>query len=179
MSAVPSRINVRNGRVRIHVNGTAPRPRPPVPRLRSGTHYVDVQKGRLLVGILSISSAATLVASAVWPQLILSVLLLVQLASAVCFCTLFIRVKDGHLLWQFGPGWIRGKVALTEVINVDVVTSRLAYGWGFQPTRWSWRFDRSRALAVVIHLRGGKRLRLGTSRAHELQRFLASHHAHL
>jgi hypothetical protein len=170
---------VRDHPVRIHVNGTTPERRIIARRSSSAAEYVDVQKGHLLIGVLAITSASTLIASVVWPYLILSLLLLAQLASAVCFWTLFIRVREGHLFWQFGPGWIRGKVALHDIIDSSVVTTRLAYGWGFEPRWWGWRFDRSKALALVIHLRGGKRLRLGTSRAWELQHFLRSRHAHL
>jgi hypothetical protein len=135
--------------------------------------YVDVQKGYPLVCVLAVTSLTTLGFSwIVGAHLLASLILFAQLAVMVCFCTLLIRVKDGCLTWQFGPGWIRGKVALSAVVTTHIVMSPFAYGWGFRRTGQGWCFDRKGAPAIEIHCRGGKRLRLGTSRAHELQHFL-------
>ena len=120
------------------------------PQVAAPTEYVDVQKGTLLVNILLVSSALTIVSTVVWPHIIETVALILQLATAVCFCTLFIRIKDGYLMWQFGPGWIRGKVALSEIVSSRVVRSRLAYGWGFLRGTREWSFDRKGALALEI-----------------------------
>lgn len=140
--------------------------------------YVDVQKGYPLVALLATTSLATL--GSTWmagPHLAATLILFPQLASMVCFCTLLIRVKDGGLTWRFGPGWIHGRIPLSEIVTTHIVMSPFAYGWGFRRTLSGWRFHHWGALAIVIHCRGGKRLRLGTSRAHELQQFLATHRA--
>lgn len=135
--------------------------------------YVDVQKGYLLVGVLALTSTLTLVFN--WisgPHIALTLFLILQLAAMVCFCTLFIRIKNGELTWQFGPGWIRGKVSLSDIRSSHIVTSPLAYGWGLQRSARGWSFRRSGALAVVLQCKGGVRVRLGTSRAHELHYFI-------
>ena len=142
------------------------------PQLAPPTEYADVQKRSLLVDALSLSSTLTLISTLIWPHIIGTLGLIAQLVAAVCFCTLFIRIKDGYLMWQFGPGWIRGKVALSEIESSRVVRSRLAYGWGFRRSKRGWGFNQSGTLALEIFYGGGKRLRLGTRRAYELQHMI-------
>lgn len=136
--------------------------------------YVDVQKGSALLDALSLSSTLTLISTVIWPNLIGTLALLGQLGTMVCFCTLFIRVKEGYLMWQFGPGWVRGKVALPEIETCRVVRRRLAYGWGSCRTQRGWAFNPAGALALEIVYGGGRRLRLGTPRAHELRHILVT-----
>lgn len=133
-----------------------------------------MQKSSLPLAVLSLSSTLTLVSTVIWPHLVGTLALLAQLVAMVCFCTLFIRVKDGYLRWQFGPGWIRGKIARSEIEHSRVIRSRLAYGWGFRRTERGWTFDPAGALTLEILYGGGKRLRLGTPRAHELHSFLVN-----
>lgn len=138
--------------------------------------YVDVQKGYLLVAVLALTSTSTLVFN--WisgPHIALTLLLILQLATMVCFCTLFIRIRNGELTWQFGPGWVRGKVALSDISSSHIVTSPLAYGWVLQRSERGWSFRWSGALAVELRCEGGVRVRLGTSRAHELHYFIEKH----
>ena len=135
--------------------------------------FFDFQNGLLLVGVLATSSLATL--GWIWiagPHIGKTLLLVLQLWAIVCFCTLLIRVKDGFLTWRFGPGWIRGQVALSDIVTTHIVLSPLAYGWGFRRTLRGWRFHHMGALAIEIQCQGGRRLRLGTSRAHQLQLFI-------
>ena len=153
----------------MHLNGrdSSRIPTPPA-------EFIDVQRGGPLITVLSISSALTIIATAIWPHVLGTMALLMQLAAAVCFCTLFIRVKKGLLRWQFGPGWIRGKMPLSEITGTTLVRTPFAYGWGLERTKWGWRFNRKGALAIVIRRREGQCLRLGTARAAELQQFLAA-----
>lgn len=132
--------------------------------------YVDVQKGYPLLCLLAVTSLATLAATwFVRPPILTTLILLPQLVAFVCFCTLFIRVREDCLAWQFGPGWIRGEVLLSQVATTQIVMSPFAYGWGFRRSVRGWTFHPGGALAIVILCRDGKRLRLGTPRAHELQ----------
>ncbi|HSI14969.1 MAG TPA: hypothetical protein VK961_23150 [Chthoniobacter sp.] len=139
-----------------------------VPRRRAV--FVDVQKGYPLIYLLTATSFVTLVSTwFVSPPYVATLLLLPQLAALVCFCTLFIQVKEGCITWQFGPGWIRGRVLLSEVVTTRIILSPFAYGWGFRRIGSHWRFHRDGALALEIIYRGRRRLRLGTTRAHALQ----------
>jgi hypothetical protein len=142
------------------------------PQIDAPTEYADVQKGTLLVDVLSVSSALTVISTIVRPHIIETIALLLQLATLVCVCTLFIRVKDGYLMWQYGPGWIRGKVALSDIESSQIVTSRLAYGWSYRRDKRNWNFNRQGATVLEILYCGGKRLGLGTSRAAELRHII-------
>jgi len=145
--------------------------RPPVQPLE----WVDVQTSYPLLAVLGTAIFAVLVWTWVAGPHIVRTLLLPALGWAmVCFCTLRICVTEGCLSWQFGPGWIRGRVPLSEMVTTHIVMSPWAYGWGFHRTIWGWRFHRGGALALEIHCRNGKRLRLGTTRAHELQHLIES-----
>jgi hypothetical protein len=127
------------------------------------TEYVDVQKGTQLVNILGLTSALTIVSTLVRPHVIETIALLLQLATAVCFCAFFIRIKDGYLLWQYGPGWIRGKVALSAIESSRVVRSRYIYRCGFNL--------KAGPVLEIFHS-GDKRLRLSTPRAEELRHLI-------
>ncbi len=139
--------------------------------------FADVQKGSPLVWLLMIGSAVAITGSAILPNLVWSIAVIAQSVAAVCFCTLSIRITNTQLLWQFGPGWIRGKVVLSEIESVKVSRTRFAYGWGFERTKRGWRFNPNGALTIFIRGKNGTRLQLGISRAYELQDFLASRHA--
>lgn len=135
--------------------------------------YVDVQSGLPLTALLALTSFATIASTKLLgPHLIVTLLLFPQLVGMVCFCSLVIRVKEGVLSWKSGPGWLRGQVPLAQIVSMRVIKTRLAFGWGLRRSRFGWRFARETALALELHCRGGRRLRLGTARAHELRRFL-------
>lgn len=124
------------------------------------TEYADVQKGILLVNVLGLTSALTIVSTVIWPNVFAIIALLLQLAAAVCFCTLYIRIKDGCLLWQYGPGWIKRRVPLSDIKSARFVQRRFSYGRGFH--------RRGSSALEIVH-GGGKRLHLSTPRAEELR----------
>lgn len=132
--------------------------------------YVDLQKGHPLIFVLAVTSFLTFCSTwFVRPPYVATFLLIPQLAALICFCTLFIRVWDGYLCWQYGPGWIRGRVLLADIVTTHILITPFAYGWGFLRTPSGWKFRSKGALAVEIRTRDGKRFRLGTMRAHMLQ----------
>lgn len=140
---------------------------------RSPIEFVDLQKGHPLIFALGVTSFLTFCSTwVVKPPYLATLVLVPQLAVLICFCTLFIRVRDGWLFWQFGPGWIRGKILLSDVVTTHIVMTPFAYGWGFLRTPSGWKFRGRGALAVQIRTRGGKCLRLGTTRAHALQQVI-------
>jgi hypothetical protein len=165
---------------RVDTNGKgrhrpAAQPVPPAqsPHPAPSAEYIEVQRGFPLVAAHALSSLMTL--SLMWlagPHLLVTMILLPQLFCMVCFCTLRIRVTHGWLLWRYGPGWIRRRLPLSQIESVNIVMTPFTYGWGFRRTLHGWRFNRLGSLAVEIRCQDGKRLRLGTPRALELQRIL-------
>jgi hypothetical protein len=132
-------------------------------------HYLHVQRGDLLIGILATTSSATLgVMFAAGPSLIASVALLVQSVTALAFCSSVVEIANGQLSVRYGPGWVKRKVAIREIVSCGIVISPLAYGWGVrhEARGYSWRL--SQAAAVELHLKRGRVVRIGTDRPFKL-----------
>jgi len=131
--------------------------------------YMHVQRGDLLIGVLATTSSATL--AAIWiasPALLASLVLLVQVMTAVAYCSSVITETDGEVSVRYGPGWIRRTIPLREILSCRVVKSALAYGWGVRRGARGYSYQRSQSLAVELRLLSGRRVRLGTDRPLEL-----------
>jgi hypothetical protein len=99
------------------------------------------------------------------PSAIVSVILL---ACLVLFYRLKITIQDETLCASFGPGVIRKKVRLTEIVGCEPVRIRWWYGWGIHLTPYGWLYNVSGFNAVVITLRDGRKIALGTDDPHGL-----------
>jgi hypothetical protein len=78
------------------------------------------------------------------------------------FSSLTIVITDRELHWRFGPGLIRKRVPLAEIVAVRPVKINLREGWGIHWTRFGWLYNVSGFGAVAVTLRSGKRFALGT-----------------
>jgi hypothetical protein len=81
-----------------------------------------------LVAIILIASSG-LIGHA--PRVIVSIILLVCL---VLFCKLKITIEDETLCASFGPGIIRKRVRLGEIVGCEPIRIRWWYGWGIHLT---------------------------------------------
>ena len=131
--------------------------------------YMHVQRGYLLVGMLAITSSATLVT--MWVaglSLLASIALLLQSMTALAFCSSVVEIANGQLSVRYGPGWINRKIAIRDIVSGGIVVSPFAYGWGVrrEGRGYSWRL--SQAAAVELQLRNRRRVRIGTDRPFEL-----------
>jgi hypothetical protein len=99
------------------------------------------------------------------PSLIVSIILLVCL---VLFYRLKITIEDETLCASFGPGIIRKRVRLKEIVGCEPIRIRWWYGWGIHLTSCGWLYNVSGFDAVAITLRDGKRFALGTDDPHGL-----------
>lgn len=127
--------------------------------------YMHVQRGDLLVGTLATTSAGTI--GAMWvsgPSLLVSVALLFQLAAALAFCSSVIEVTNTDLFIRYGAGWIKRRVRLEQIMSCRVVTSIFAYGWGVRRAARGYTYRPSHSLALELHLKDGRRTRIGTDR---------------
>lgn len=93
------------------------------------------------------------------PPLIVSVILLVCL---VLFYKLRITIDNGTLSASFGPGIVRKKVRLAEIIGCEPIRIRWWYGWGIHLTPYGWLYNVSGFDAVAITLCNGRKIALGT-----------------
>lgn len=78
------------------------------------------------------------------------------------FSSLTIDITDLELRWRFGPGIIRKRVALEEIVAAEAVKTNSLEGWGIHLSRFGWLYNVSGYDAVAVTLRNGKRFALGT-----------------
>ena len=126
------------------------------------TRYEHTQIGHVIIwSLLAIILIANGVTGAVahWPELIVSLILLICL---VLFYKLRITIEDDTLCASFGPGIIRKKVRLAEIVGCEPIRIRWWYGWGIHLTPYGWLYNVSGLNAVAMTLRNGRKFALGT-----------------
>jgi len=99
------------------------------------------------------------------PPLAVSIMLLVCL---ILFYRLNVTIDDEMLCASFGPGIIRKRVPLVDIVSCEPIRIRWWYGWGIHVTPCGWLYNVSGFDAVAITLRDGRKLALGTDDPHGL-----------
>ncbi|HEV8418403.1 MAG TPA: hypothetical protein VGQ43_06620 [Candidatus Udaeobacter sp.] len=99
------------------------------------------------------------------PPLAVSIMLLVCL---ILFYRLNVTIDDEMLCASFGPGIIRKRVPLADIVRCEPIRIRWWYGWGIHVTPCGWLYNVSGFDAVAITLRDGRKLALGTDDPHGL-----------
>jgi hypothetical protein len=135
------------------------------------TRYEHTQIGQViiwsLVPIILVASGGLIGSSSHHPEppMVVSIILL---GCLVLFYKLRITIEDETLCASFGPGIIRKRVRLAEIVGCKPIRIRWWYGWGIHLTPYGWLYNVSGFEAVVITLRDGKRFALGTDDPHGL-----------
>jgi len=99
------------------------------------------------------------------PPLAVSIMLLVCL---ILFYRLNVTIDDEMLCASFGPGIIRKRVPLVDIVSCEPIRIRWWYGWGIHVTPCGWLYNVSGFDAVAITLRDGRKFALGTDDPHGL-----------
>jgi len=99
------------------------------------------------------------------PPLAVSIMLLVCL---ILFYRLNVTIDDEMLCASFGPGIIRKRVPLADIVSCEPIRIRWWYGWGIHVTPCGWLYNVSGFDAVAITLRDGRKFALGTDDPHGL-----------
>jgi hypothetical protein len=99
------------------------------------------------------------------PPLAVSIMLLVCL---ILFYRLNVTIDDETLCASFGPGIIRKRVPLADIVRCEPIRIRWWYGWGIHVTPCGWLYNVSGFDAVAITLRDGRKFALGTDDPQEL-----------
>jgi hypothetical protein len=118
----------------------------------------------LLAIILIVSSGFAGLSHREIPLLVLIILLV----CLVLFYKFRITIEDETLCASFGPGIIRRKVPLAEIVGCKPIRTRWWYGWGIHLTPNGWLYNVSGFDAVAITLRDGRKFALGTNDPHGL-----------
>ena len=132
------------------------------------TRYEHTQVGHVIIWsllaiILIVSGFAGLSHREI--PLVVSIILLVCL---VLFYKLRITIEDETLCASFGPGIIRKRVRLAQIVGCEPIRIRWWYGWGIHLTPFGWLYNVSGLDAVAITLRAGRKFALGTDDPHGL-----------
>jgi hypothetical protein len=134
------------------------------------TRYGRTQIGHVIIwsllAIILITSGALIASSSHRePPLVVFIILLACLAL---FYKLRITIEDETLCASFGPGIIRRRVRLAEIVGCEAIRIRWWYGWGIHLTPYGWLYNVSGFDAVAITLRDGRKFALGTDDPHGL-----------
>ena len=125
------------------------------------TVYEHTQIGHVIIwsllAIILIASSG-LIGNHALPVLIL----LLLLVCLVLFYKLKITIQNETLCASFGPGIIRKRVRLAEIVGCEPIRIRWWYGWGIHLTPRGWLYNVSGFDAVAITLRDGGKFALGT-----------------
>lgn len=99
----------------------------------------------------------------------LSVLLL----AAILFCRLTVEVGEEFMEIRFGPGVIRKKWRLAEIVSCGRVRNRWWYGWGIHWVgKKTWVFNISGLDAVELRMKDGRIFRVGTDEPEKLSELI-------
>jgi hypothetical protein len=133
------------------------------------TRYEHTQIGHAIIwSLLAIILIASdgLIGSRfhVEPPVVVSIILLVCLL----FYKLRITIEDEILRASFGPGIIRKRVRLAEIVECEPIRIRWWYGWGIHLTPCGWLYNVPGFDAVAITLSDGRKFALGTDDPHGL-----------
>lgn len=91
-----------------------------------------------------------------------AVLMLLMAAAVVLFSTLTVEITADALRVRFGPGWIRRTVPLREIESARIIRVPWYVGWGMRWRTGAWLYNVSGRMAVLLHLRTGGALGVGT-----------------
>ncbi len=86
----------------------------------------------------------------------------------VLFYKLTVQIKDGLVEFWFGPGLIRKKIPLDEIVSCRPVRNNWWHGWGIHRFGGGVLYNVSGLDAVEIELMSGKKLRIGTDQPEKL-----------
>jgi hypothetical protein len=82
---------------------------------------------------------------------------------------LTVSIQDGELRLRFGPGWPRKRVQLADVTGVELTHTTFSEGWGVHRTRRGWLYNVSGCDAVLVRLRDGRAVLVGSDEPRRLR----------
>ena len=133
--------------------------------------YQHTQLGTLMLvtlvsgAIFFAATAYTLPSPGRWGLLAGALLLVVV---AWLFSSLTVSVSESELQWRFGPGLLRFRMALVDIVGVSVVRNSVLNGFGIRMRPGFRLYNVSGLDAVELRLRNGDVRRIGTDDARGL-----------
>jgi hypothetical protein len=125
--------------------------------------YSHEQFGTLVVvSILPFGVFMAVVLAAIGLTNALLFVWVVLIALLVLFYRLRVEVTREHLRFRFGIGLIGWTFKTAEIVSASPVRNKWYYGWGIRLTPHGWLFNVSGFDAIEVHMRSGKKYRIGT-----------------
>ncbi|KAA5546321.1 hypothetical protein FYK55_03590 [Roseiconus nitratireducens] len=94
--------------------------------------------------------------------------LIILLCCIFLFYALQVEVTTESVTVSFGPGVIRRRFRVDEIVDARVVRNRWYYGWGIRLIPHGWMFNVSGLDAVELDLPNQRKFRIGTDEPQEL-----------
>jgi hypothetical protein len=112
----------------------------------------------LTLGLAALFAAA---AGLTTPRWTLFLIVAVMILSGLLFSSLTIEVTESELLWFFGPGFLKRRIARSEIVSAKPAHNRWWWGWGVHLTPRGWLYNVHGRESVEIVKTDGESLRLG------------------
>jgi hypothetical protein len=97
------------------------------------------------------------------PAKLITVLVSLLIFSCLLlFWSLTVEVKSDHILVYFGFGVIHKKISISDIQQVNVVSTPFYYGWGIRPAPHGWMFNVSGLGGVELIFKNNERFRIGS-----------------
>ncbi len=133
--------------------------------------YRHTQIGTFSLAFLGGGALVLLLLSTRFPwDAMRAVLFCLLLVAALAFGSMTVAIQGSTLEVIFGPGLIRKRIRLDELISARRVRNRWWYGWGVRRLPQGWLFNVSGLNAVELRLVGGRTYLIGTDQPAELMR---------
>jgi len=97
-----------------------------------------------------------------YPDVILVGIAAVMAVAVALFWSMTVQVTGEALEFWFGPGVIRRRVPLADIVTAEEVRTTIWQGWGIHWTTRGWLYNVSGFDAVRGHLKTGKAILVGT-----------------
>lgn len=136
-------------------------------------NYHHTQVGPVMIAALVILVVAAFVVMTIAPRpegTLGSLALLLGGLVMASFISLTVAIEGGVLTCQFGPGFIKKRIPLAEIVSATAVKNPWVIGWGI---RWypgrCWVWNVSGLQAVELDLKNGRKFRIGTDEPQALE----------
>ena len=129
--------------------------------------YQHKQRATLILAVLGVMMLVDLILGA-WFTKLSWLVIPVLTIGAWLFHSLTVEITEGELRWRFGPGLIRKRVSLDQIVSVQAVRTNWLEGWGIHLSRYGWLYNVSGFDAVAIKMKNGQHFALGTDEPEKL-----------
>ena len=116
----------------------------------------------IVVGLAALFAAAASLATP-WPTSLLVIAALIL--TGLLFSSLTIEVTASELVWSFGPGFLKKRVALSGIASAAPARNKWWWGWGVHLTPRGWLYNVDGLDAVEITQKDRRVVSAGHGRA--------------